>query len=341
MHTLFQKIKINRYIFTSSTSVVITKSYTTFTDTAEIVFPNVIFKKKNQPVAQAVDGTTLIKKGDPVKIWAGYDRPFDDLPLRFEGFVTKVDAEKNITVKCEDYTYALKLIRVKSKVYEDTTIGNLINTLLTGTNVQVEYIISENTNIGDFKIENTSYLNVVNVLEEIKSNLGITSYFDGVTLRIGNFFNTSDIQRNFIFQYNMLDGDSLEWNRADDISQVIKGVSILESNEKIERYAYIINGELKVTKDAQTGEQKTLTYYNLTAAKLERTLRDNFQNYVYTGYSGNFTTFLDPYIKPTDKARLFNIRYPERNGIYKVRSVETEINEAGGFQSVELDYKVG
>lgn len=339
MYTLFQKIQINKYVFTGSTSVRIVKSYTTFTDTAEIILPNVIFKKKNEAVSQGTSGEKLINKGDPVKIYAGYNKTFDELPLLFTGFVTHVNADQDIKVKCEDYTYALKLINIESKLFESTTIGELIDYLLTGTNITVDYVIPSTTPIGDFQIENINYLNVVDVLEKLKENLGITSYFDGTTLKIGKFIDVNDAQKNFIMQYNVIEDGSLVYNKADDINQIIKGISILETNEKIERYAYLEKGVLTISETAVKGEQKTLTFYNLTASQLEDTITRNFQNYVYTGYSGNFVTLLEPTINPTDKVRLWNLQYPERDGVYKVRSIATDISD-GAFQTVELDYRV-
>lgn len=341
MKAIFHKIKINKYVFKTSKSVVITKSYTTFTDTATIIIPNVLYKKKNQSIGQAISGETLINKGDPVKIWAGYDKAFDELPLLFTGFVTHVDANENITIKCEDYTYALKLINVESALFEDTTISNLIDTLLSDTDIEVNYVIDPETSIGDFKIENTNYLNVVDVLEELKQNLGITSYFDGAVLTIGKFVDVTAKQSNFIIQYNVVSDDALQYNKADDINQVIKGISIFEENEKIERYAYLQKGVLQISETPVKGEQITLHFYNFTEAQLEDTLTRNFQNYVYTGYSGNFQTYLEPRVDPCDKVRLWDLRYPERNGKYKTRAVVTEIDDNGAFQTIELDYRVG
>lgn len=341
MFSLFQKIQINKYVFTASTSVSVDKSYTRFTDTCIIQLPNVLFKNKNEAVGQAVSGETLINKGDPVKVWAGYDKQIDELPLLFTGFVTNIDADENLVIKCEDYTYALKLVNIESNYYEDATIKELISSILTGSNITVKYIIPETTKIGNFKIENTNYLNIVDVLEKLKEDLGITSYFDGTTLKIGKFIDVNDNQINLIFQYNIVSSGNLVYNKASDINQVIKGVSILESNEKIEKYAYLQNGELQISGTPVKGEQLTKTFYNITESELEQVITDNFQNYVYTGYSGNFDTFLEPKINVSDKVKLFNLQYPERNGTYKVRSVQTNIDNNGAFQTVELDYRVG
>jgi hypothetical protein len=98
MYTLFHKIQINKYIFTGSIEVSINKSYTTFTDTANIIIPNLLSKKTNENVSQTFSGDSLIKKGDPVKIWAGYDKPFNELPLIFVGFVSLAQADKNLTI---------------------------------------------------------------------------------------------------------------------------------------------------------------------------------------------------------------------------------------------------
>ena len=340
MLRLATKIKINKYVFTGCIHGSIRKSYTTFTNTAEIELPNIVYKKTNKNVGQAPETIdTLIKRGDPVWIYCGYDKPFDELPLRFTGFVSGIDADQRIMIKCEDYSYVLKQINIKSKLLKNTTIKELIDHSLSGVNINIRYDIPSATKIGDFKISNSNYLNVMHVLDELKEKFGITSYFEGKTLIVGKFIDINATEITILFQASVIE-DNLQYRKDDDLSQVVKGVSILPNNDKIVRYAYKELGVVKTTINAVKGEQITLNYYNLTAAQLEDTIKNNFANYVYTGYHGSFETFLDPVIEPLNKIKLFNLRFPERNGKYKIRGVETTFGIDGGRQNVELDYRL-
>ena len=54
---------------------------------------------------------------------------------------------------------------------------------------------------------------------------------------------------------------------------------------------------------------------------------------------GNFTTFGEPVIRFNDWIKLRDLKNPERNGTYKVRSVATEMTTSGGLrQNVTIDY---
>ena len=206
-----------------------------------------------------------------------------------------------------------------------------------GANITVKYD-DATVNVGEWVIDNNSNINALQVLDKI-SDLGIRCYFQDTTLHIGGISDISGNTRCFIFEHNIID-NNLVYREDDEVLTSIKGISNLDTNEKIERYARLNAGEVEISKAAFTGDQITLNFYNLTKSQLEETLTNNFNKYIYKGYSGGFTTLLEPLVKVNDKINLYSLTYPERNGAYKCKSVVTTIDENGGYQNIELDYKL-
>lgn len=340
MKRLYQKIQIGTIGLTGCVSTEITKSRSSFTQTAIITIPNILYKKTNKAAGianEAQNITALIARNNVVKIWSGYNKGFDNLPIRFNGFVNRIDVKENIIIYCEDYAYVLKQINVPSKRIKNATIKDVAEHALQGANIAVEYD-SETLSIGEWVIDNNSNLNAVQVLDKV-SNLGVRIYFQDTTLHIGGIMDVSENTKCFIFEHNIID-NNLVYIEDDEVLTIIKGISNLDTNEKIERYARLNAGEVEISEAAYNGEQITLNFYNLTETQLIETLTNNFDKYIYKGYSGNFTTFLDPLVKVNDTVNLYSLTYPERNGAYKCKSVVTNIDNNGGYQNIELDYKI-
>lgn len=309
------------------------------TDTATIELSNVIYTRTRNVIQENSLLTATIKRGDPVWIYSDFDTSFDALPLKFQGFVSRATGGEVITVVCDDYMYVLKNINVPSKRFNTVTLKDYVKYILQGAKIGYELIDPE-MNLGTIQIDNNSLLNAVQCLEVLKETYGLVSYFNGKILHIGKVLNTSEVEHNFIFQHNIIE-DNLTYRNDEDVNLVIKGISLLDNDTKIERFAYMVNGEKKVSLAGISGEQITLNYYNKTAEQLEELLLNNFEKYIYKGYSGNFMTVLRPDVNPGDKVNLFNISFPERDGKYRIKGVRKETGMDGGYQTIEIDYKIG
>ena len=64
------------------------------------------------------------------------------------------------------------------------------------------------------------------------------------------------------------------------------------------------------------------------------------KKYYYTGFRGHFTTLGIPFVKMGDNAVIVDSVLPERNGTYKIKSVEYTGGVEGLRQKIELDYKI-
>ena len=89
------------------------------------------------------------------------------------------------------------------------------------------------------------------------------------------------------------------------------------------------------------GERRTLFFPGATSIQqLADLAADELRKYYYTGFKGKFTTFGLPFVRMGDNVNIIDNILPERNGLYKVKSVAYSGGVNGLRQVVELDYKI-
>jgi len=319
------EISIGDNLFKWCRNVTISSSREAFTDTATIEMPN---RFKNRETKETGYITTKIKINDPVTIKLGY---FPNLETRFVGYVSNIAPNSPMVVTCEDASFLLKQSTVGSYSASDTTISALIGDLYDG-----ETDITD-AEIGDIRID--QYATLVNVLDDLKSRFGIRSYFQNGVLTI--FKEVSDVGNdiNLGFQKNIIE-HSLEYQNSDALNVISHGVSVQDNGTKIERFAFYFNDEIRVRSEKPEGVLNTFSWPGLTRDALDELISKRLPNLYYTGIKGSLTTFGEPIINHGDNVILEDLDYREREGKYKVVSVETSFGENGYRQVVELDVKI-
>jgi hypothetical protein len=67
---------------------------------------------------------------------------------------------------------------------------------------------------------------------------------------------------------------------------------------------------------------------------------EQLKKYYYNGFKGTFTTFGIPFVKFGDNVKLIDRKLPERNGLYKVKSIKYSGGIGGIRQQIELDFRI-
>ena len=190
MLRLVSKIEIGNYAFDYVQSVNISSSFDQFTDTAKIVIPST-FRDVNKNI---VNNNGVFKKGDKVTIKLGY---YPYLTTVFFGYVNKIVPNSPMIIECEDASWKLKQINIPNFSQKNCTLRQLITHLVGNSGIEFDCI---DTNIGTFRISNKDYVNVVDCLNELKSNFGLYSWFRqcslGTNLNSTNSNNFSNCSRN-------------------------------------------------------------------------------------------------------------------------------------------------
>jgi hypothetical protein len=326
MLRLQSKINIGNFEYTTVVNVSVSSSWELFTDTCTIEMPTNLGN-------ESLSIIDTINVGDEITVELGY-YPFTSVV--FTGFITKIEPKNPIVISCEDYMWKLKQQTIKEYVSNSVTIKELLNSF--SLPVSFETV---DANLGKIRISNA---NVTEILNNLKENYGLISYIRDGVLIVGTVRRT-DATNTTIY----IDGengtvieDTLEYQKSNNLDLYIKGVSFQSDNSKIELYAYYEEGEIKVTDIEKTqGEQRVFNYYGLTESELSDRLTEILPNIYYEGYKGTFTTFLRPQIRFGDSVTLKSLKFPERDGEYLVKSVNTTFGESGGRQVIELDLKLG
>ncbi len=337
MKTLQSEILIGNFRFNYVTNVSIQSGWDIFTDTATITLPNK-FRKDNKDVIAGANN--LFKRGDRVEISLGY---FPTLKTRFKGFISEVIPDSPLVIRCEDRMFLLKQENLASRVFVDTTIKEVIDYATASQDITIEFD-DPNAGIGTFQIDNNSFLSAVDVFSVLKSTLGYKTYFENDILQVRFLNSIKSLEKPAIkmgFQRNIIDS-RLIFQRDDDRKLVIKGTSKQKDNTIITLFGFKVKGEVVISESPQTGAiVKEINDPDLTKSELETFIRENIDDYIYTGVKGSFVTFLEPLVNHSDKIDLDDPKFPEKDGRYLIKKVNTDFGIDGGRQVIELQNKVG
>ena len=322
-------IKIGDQAFDFVTEANIFTGWKIFTDYGELTLPHK-FKKNGKVIF--VGENNLFKKGDAVKIEAGY---FPKKSPIFEGYLTAVKPGIPLKLRIEDPMFLLKQNNITIS-FEKTNLKDLLSACLEEAKLKSEGYVLEglnkvniealDANLGALRLTNVS---IVNVLEELKKTYSLTSYFVGFTLFVGLAYYGNGKSAVFEFQKNILSDDNLEYLKEEDLKIKVKAISMLENNTKIE-----------IELGDPNGEQRTITKYNLTEQQLRDIANREINKLRYEGFRGSFTTFLEPVIYHGDEIEIIDPKTPERSGIYLAEAVEYPIGVSGYFQTITLGPRI-
>ena len=338
MKRLVSQIKIGDFTFDYVTNLTIESSWSTFTDTAIITLPNK-FIKNNEVIVAGTNN--LFKRGDVVEINIGY---FPKLQRRFTGFLNNLRPESPLVLQCEDSMWLLKQINLVSKQFIDTTIEEVINYATAGLeNITIEFD-DKDAKIGSFEVDNKGFVNAVTVFEVLKKQFGYNIYFqdDILQVRILNSILSLDKPIHVMnTQHNIIE-DNLRFQRDDDMGMVVRFESKQKDNSVIILFGSKENGETVISRTPkQGGIVNSWKVPELSEDLIRQLITRNIDKYIWEGFEGSFTTFLEPTIEHSDRIDYIDNRLPEKNGRYLIKTVVTTFGVDGARQIVELRNKVG
>jgi hypothetical protein len=326
MNRLFNKIKITQlgdgrnaiYEWFEINNIRIEKSWDKQTQTATILLPrNLKYNDKNIYEGQ----NPLLRRGDKVEIFGGY---YPNLTPLFSGYISKIGNNVPVEILCEDEMFILKQSIAPNISYESVNLRTLIGKILENTNIPYEALDAQ---IGAIRTQKAS---VGLILQKLRTDYGLFSYFKNGKLRVGlAYYQSESNTETILFERQMIDTGNLRYLKKDDVKVKLEGV-IVKSDNSREEHNY---GD-------PTGELRTIFQYGGTKSELDLKANLFLEQMNYTGYYGSFLTFIEPKIEPGDFVQLDSYIYPERKGKYVVKSVTSEIGMGGGRQNIELERRI-
>jgi hypothetical protein len=213
----------------------------------------------------------------------------------------------------------------------------------------IEFDVIDNIDLGQRRFVN---MTPAGVLDKLKSEYGLYSYFvDKVNKTTGKvvidiktnkpvrvlhvgFANDAAITHESTFKMEevIINSDTLEWSRAEDVRIQCSAISMFPDNTKSDP---IIVGD-------PDGNQITIHKYNMSASALKLAAEEWIKENKYTGYRGDVETFGEPVMKHGDRVKIISTKLPERDGTFLIKKVKRIYSvDAGNHQIFTLGAKVG
>jgi hypothetical protein len=309
MKVLVCKITIGIFSFFWVNSIESDSSWELLTDNAKIVLPSNISVNHVKYYEQ-------IKSGDQVKIEVGYD---DNLVTIFKGYVTYIKPRIPVEITCEDEMWNLKQNNI-SDSGRDFTVEKLLKKHF--SSYKTDHL---NVELGKYYVDNISG---AKLLEQLKSDFGLHSFFRGDTLVVGKRYNVDTANHvKFKLDFNTIE-DELEYKRKDQIKLKVKAISNNENGSKTE-----------VELGEKNGETRTLNFYNLSTKELKAAAEREMERLLYDGWRGSFKAFGEPLVKHGDIVELLDDNNTTKQGNYWVDEVKYSFGIGGFRQEIKLGAK--
>jgi hypothetical protein len=303
--------------FPAIKEVQINESFDDLTDTAIVELPrNLKYEDRNIYEGE----NPLIRRGDKIKLSAGY---YPNLDVRFEGYISKIDNNVPVVLKCEDSMWILKQKIVPNKTFQNTNLPDVMDYIMEGIDIEFRVL---NASGFDLRINDAS---VGTILKKLRDELGIYSWFKNGVLYVGQaYYPDLAKEKTFLFEKVIIDSE-LQYLKKEDVKIKVKGILINSDNTREE-----------ISVGDEDGDLRTVFQYGGTTEDLKRTINSFLEQANYTGYYGSFTTFLEPKVTHGYYAVLNSYKYPERKGKYLIKSVATTFGVNGGRQEIELERRI-
>jgi len=319
------QVTIGNFRLPAITEIRIESSQDLLLDFASIEFYG---SKKDTKGKKILD---FIKNGDDVEIKLGYN---DNLNTYFKGFLTQIaTGGDKVRLDCldEGYAYA-NLSTTKYYNIQKTTFKKLLNTIAPSIPLNVA-----DAEIGDWEIQKD--VQIFEVIDEIKSKIGVFPYFRNGILTMGvvdvNATFTADFQKNCP---STGEDNKLEVSFGLNAGTHVKGIS-----------RSIINGKTGIItsyySDAGVSSSKpngttigTVEIPNLTLEELNNLLKIKYEAINTKGIVGDITTYGEPKILHGMICNIVDIYRSDINGtqVY-INAVDTFFNNTDGFkQKIQL-----
>jgi hypothetical protein len=319
-------------------SIEIESSYENLTDTCKITIPR---KLTLEGIPLFSGATPIFKRGDKIEVSIGY---VPNITKVFDGYIKTVGSNVPVVLECEDAMYLLKqytvnypskvglierIAKAPLKFHPNTIQPTLkLKELLDYCLPNIEFEVVDNIDLGKFTIIKAT---PSKVLDELKSKYGLYSYFRDGILHVG-FANDASVtnEAEFKMEEVVINSDTLEWQRAEDVR--IKCVAISMNKD---------NSKTQIEFGDEDGNQITITKQDMDAKSLEFAAKEWIAENKYTGFKGEIETFGEPIMKHGDRVKLTSTKLPERDGTYLVKKVKRiyGVND-GNHQLLTLGIKV-
>ncbi len=300
------KISIGSFEFDYVHAVEVSSSWDELTDSATILLPSKLKLDKDSL-------KDVLAKGDECEVQLGYD---DNLQTVFKGYLTAIKPTTPIELSFEDEMWKLKQLNINTS-FKGGSLVDFLESVFPGTEID-----AFDLQMAPFYADN---INGARLLDQIKSDYGLRSFFRNGVLVIGKQYDPNDYKKHiFKIDYNM-EGESLEFMSKEDVKIAVRAISNNPDGTKVE-----------VEFGDSDGDTKTLNFYNLDESELRKVAEKELSQMKYDGWRGPFTAFGEPMVKHGDAVELRHATESDKVGTYWIDAVHTTFGIDGFRQEITL-----
>jgi hypothetical protein len=234
----------------------------------------------------------------------------------FDGFVSAVKPSVPVVIECEDLMWKLKQTTINDVARNETIRSfldrNLPNYEVDAFEVELPKFIASNTT-------------AAKVLDQIKSDFGLRSFIRDGKITVGKQYDPEYAVEKFVVLNETVKDDELEYKSKDDVKIKITAISNMANGEKHE-----------VELGDPEGDERTLNFYNIPKAELEKIAEKEAERLIYDGFRGSLELFGEPFVRHGDILTIQDNEDSDKVGTYFIDEVTYSIGVGGFSQSVKL-----
>lgn len=313
-------IKIGEFKPVKPNSIKWVRKVDNYTDSASVKLPAIAMMKTTGDTYEKVETGLQLKEGMKIEIACGYDSKNKTV---FRGFIKRRIFSVPLELECEGYSYQLSKKVGYSTSHKSITVRELLEELCEGTDITLS------DQIPDIPLQNIRFKNVIgtDVLQYLKDKCLLTVFFDLDVLYVGLQMTKVKGKANFRLGWNVIKDNDLKFETNKELAKV--NIKI----EKRENTGHKRKGQT----DVKDGSIKTLQVRHIYDEAALKVIADQKRIELVTkGYEGKISCLLIPYVEPGMSAKITDKRYPEREGLYFIESVEGDFGPAGGRQKIGI-----
>lgn len=328
MLVLSSEVTIGDNRFTSIHNISITKSIHTLVSSAIIAIPTrATILNEKQNTSEEVTTSSVISTGDSVIIKLGYD---GELVEEFEGVIKMIENNNPLIVHSENKLSLLSKYSLPENVKSLTNILDLVK-----KTSNIDYVAEHDVYLQNINKNNWTCLKTLEELNTATDN-NLTTYLTSDKKIWSGLLYTMLSKKNnnmrptisYKLGYNTpgkhelgIKAHSLKPSHVQYISRTVDGAIVSDKHE--------------VTKELNSNYTKKLSMIanvdslNLLGKEKSLALR-------YTGITGNFEAFLQPYCDTGNFINIINSREPSMNSEYFVSGTRTTFGTNGARRIIEV-----
>lgn len=260
-----------------------------------------------------------ISTGDRITITVGYLE--DRLRDVFSGYISRVDRTTQVAIQVED---AVFLLRQKPVVIDlqDTTVREICKEIISGIDGLKVSDKTQDIKVDEFKHNG----NAARALAQLKKDLTLAAYFDGMELYCGGRQLNPKGQITAVYGRNIIKNNT-SYIKEEENPLKVEVIGKLDSGE-----------EVKVVAGMEGGNKQTFYVSNVTDKETLRAKAQEYHSkYSFDGFEGTLEMWGVPHAEAGGSVKYINKNYADQEGVYFVKAVKYSKPKGKGIrQKIKL-----